>query len=85
MTFSVQIKRSAAKELARVSKQDRIRIVDAIDRLAEWPHMGAPLKGQHRGLRRVRVGTYRVVYEVLDEALIVLVVRVAHRRDAYRK
>lgn len=84
MTFSVQIKRSAAKELARIPTQDRVRIVKAIDRLAEWPHTGAPLKGQHRGLRRVRVGTYRVIYEVQDEMLIVLVVRVAHRRDAYR-
>lgn len=84
MTFSVRIKRSAAKELARIPKQDRTRIVDAIDRLAQWPHTGAPLKGQHRGLRRVRVGAYRVIYEVLDEVLIVLVVRVAHRRDVYR-
>ena len=84
MTFSVQIKRSAAKELARIPTQDRVRIVQAIDRLAEWPHTGAPLKGQHRGLRRIRVGTYRVIYEVQEEMLIVLVVRVAHRRDAYR-
>ena len=84
MTFSVQIKRSAARELARIPTQDRVRIVKAIDRLAEWPHTGAPLKGQHRGLRRVRVGTYRVIYEVQDEMLIVLVVRVAHRRDACR-
>ena len=84
MAFSVQIKRSAAKELARIPKQERVRIVEAIDRLAQWPHTGTPLKGQHYGLRRVRVGTYRVLYEVLDEVLIVLVVRVAHRRDAYR-
>ena len=82
MTFSVQIKRSAAKELARIPKQERIRIVEAIDRLAQWPHTGTVLKGQHRGLRRIRVGTYRVVYEVLEEVLIVLVVRAAHRRDA---
>ena len=84
MTFSVQIKRSAAKELARIPKQSRTRIVEAIDRLAQWPHTGSPLKGQHRGLRRVRVGSYRVIYEVMDEMLIVLVVRVAHRQDVYR-
>ena len=84
MTFSVQIKRSAARELAHIPKKERVRIVEAIDRLAEYPHVGAPLKGQLRGLRRIRVGSYRVVYEILAEVLIVLVVRVANRRDAYR-
>ncbi|WP_419161577.1 type II toxin-antitoxin system RelE family toxin [Candidatus Palauibacter sp.] len=43
------------------------------------------MKGGLRGLRRVRVGDYRVVYEVLDDALVVLVVRVAHRGTVYRR
>ena len=85
MSFSIRIRESAAKELRRVSKLDRARIVAAIDRLAETPHLGAALKGGLRGLRRLRVGDYRVVYEVRDDELIVLVVRVAHRRDAYRR
>ena len=68
-----------------MAKADRTRIVAAIDRLAETPHLGAALKGDLRGLRRLRVGDYRVMYEVRDEELVVLVVRVAHRRDAYRR
>ncbi|MYN64605.1 MAG: hypothetical protein F4X11_06195 [Acidobacteria bacterium] len=43
------------------------------------------MKGELRGLRRTRVGDCRIVYEVLDEVLVVLVVRVAHRRDVYRR
>ena len=85
MSFSIRIKESAAKELRRVAKTDRTRIVAAIDRLVETPHLGAALKGDLRGLRRLRVGDYRVVYEIRDEELVVLVVRVAHRRDAYRR
>ena len=85
MIFSIRIKESAAKELRRVAKPDRVRIVAAIDRLAETPHLGAALKGDLRGLRRLRVGDYRIVYEIRDEELVVLVVRVAHRRDAYRR
>ena len=46
---------------------------------------GSPLKGGLRGIRRLRTGDYRVLYEVEDAALVVLVVRVAHRRDAYRR
>ena len=84
VAYSVRIKRSAAKALSGIPKQDRVRIVDAIDGLAEHPHAGSSLKGGLRGLRRIRVGGYRVVYEVQDAALIVLVVRVAHRGTAYR-
>ena len=85
MSFSIRIKRSAARELKRLVKPDRVRIVAAIDRLAETPHLGAALKGELRGLRRLRVGDHRVVYEVRDDELIVLVVRIAHRRDAHRR
>ena len=84
-TYSVRIKRSATRDLAQIARQDRERIVDAIDRLGEQPHSGYPLKGDLRGLRRIRVGDYRVVYELLDNELMVLVVRVAHRREAYRR
>ena len=83
--YSVQIKRSATRDLAQIAHQDRERIVYAIDRLGEQPHAGYPLKGALRGLRRIRVGDYRVIYEVLDNELVVLVVRVAHRREAYRR
>lgn len=85
MIFSIRIKASAARELQRVSKTDRVRIVTAIDRLAENPFLGNALKGELRGLRRLRVGDYRVVYELRDDMLVVLVVRVAHRREAYRR
>jgi mRNA interferase RelE/StbE len=43
------------------------------------------LKGEFRGLRRVRVGDYRIVYELMDEVLVVLVVAIPHRQDAYRR
>ena len=85
MSFSIRIKESAAKELRRVAKPDRARIVAAIDRLAETPHLGTSLKGDLRGLRRIRVGNYRILYEVRDKELVVLVVRIAHRGDAYRR
>ena len=62
----------------------RERLIKAIDRLGEEPLAGALLKGGLRGLRRLRVSSHRIVYEVLDDQLMVLVVRVAHRREAYR-
>ena len=85
VTYSVRIKGSAAKELGRIPNPMRGRIALAIDALAEQPFRGSVLKGEFRGLRRVRVGDYRIVYEVLHEVLVVLVVRIAHRQDAYRQ
>ena len=85
MSFSIRIKGSAAKELARIAKADRARLVEAIDRLSENPFLGSALKGELRGLRRLRIDDYRVLYEVQYGELIVLVVRIAHRREVYRQ
>lgn len=82
--YSVRIKGSAAKELARLPRDARERLVEVIDKIGEEPLAGALLKGGLRGLRRIRVGNYRIVYEVLDDELVVLVIRVAHRRESYR-
>ena len=84
MTWPVRIKGSAARELARIAKPARGRIVEAIDGLAENPFTGTALKGELRGLRRIRVGEYRIVYEIQEGELVVLVIRVRHRGDVYR-
>ncbi len=84
MAYTVRIKASAERSLRHIAKPDRIRIVEAIDRLADEPTAGSALKGEFAGLRRLRVGSYRVVYEVIHNELVVLVVRVGHRREVYR-
>jgi len=84
MAFRVRIKASAAKALRRVGREDRRRIIEAIDRLQEEPAAGSALKGEFQGLRRLRVGSYRVIYEVDKGELMILVVRIGHRRDVYR-
>lgn len=84
VSYSVRIKSSAARELDRLPRDARERLITAIDGLGEQPLAGALLKGGLRGLRRLRVGNYRIVYEILDDDLVVLVIRVAHRREAYR-
>ena len=85
MSYSVRIKGCAAKDLADIPNPARIRIVETIDSLSEEPLTGRPLKGGMRGLRRLLVGDYRLVYELLDDELVVLAVRIAHRGDAYRQ
>ncbi len=84
MSFSIRIKGKALKELAAVIKPERLRILSAIDTLAENPYKGSVLKGDLTGLRRIRVGHYRVIYEIDQGILQVLVVKVGHRREVYR-
>ena len=84
MSCSLRIKRSAAKSLASLPKPDRVRVVEAIDLLCETPAAGSALKGEFEGLRRIRVGHYRVVYEWQRSELVILVVRIGHRREIYR-
>jgi len=84
VTYSIQIKQSAAKALKKLPKADRLNLTAAIDQLAFNPGVGSVLKGEFQGLRRIRVGQYRVVYEINDGELIVLVIRIGHRREVYR-
>ncbi|MEE8367303.1 MAG: type II toxin-antitoxin system RelE/ParE family toxin [Thermoanaerobaculia bacterium] len=84
MGYSVRIKRSAAKELQRLPREMQRRLVEAIDRLANEPQAGSVLKGEFSGLRRLRVSTYRIIYEVHRGELTILVVRVGHRQSVYR-
>ena len=84
MSYSLKIRQSALRDLKRIPRANRERLVRVIDGLPENPFRGSALKGELTGLRRVRVGNYRVVYEVQSGALIILVVRVARRKDVYR-
>ena len=84
VTYSIQIKQSTAKALKKLPKADRLNLTAAIDQLAINPGVGSVLKGEFQGLRRIRVGQYRVVYEINDGELIVLVIRIGHRREVYR-
>ena len=84
MPYSLKIKQSAYKELQRLDKKERIRIVSAIDKLKENPHIGKALKGELSGLRRIRSGNYRVIYEINEGEVLVLVLRIAHRKQVYR-
>lgn len=84
MPYLLQIKQSALKEIQRLPKTDRQRIIVAIDQLAENPHVGKLLKGDYSGLRRIRVGDYRAIYEINEDVVLILVLRVAHCKQVYR-
>ncbi|GAA4745113.1 type II toxin-antitoxin system RelE/ParE family toxin [Gordonia alkaliphila] len=85
MTYRITYVASAAKALRKLDKQTARRILQAIEKLADDPRPPGciTLQGGH-GELRIRVGDHRVVYDVEDDELIVLVLRLGHRRDVYR-
>ena len=84
MLYSIQIKKSALKELQKLATSEKARIITAIDQLAEQPYGGKLLKGELSGLRRIRVGNYRIIYEINEGEVLILILRVAHRQRIYR-
>ncbi len=86
-SYSVRIKKSAAKELREIeSRKERQRIVDRIVDLAANPRPeGAEKLSGTRDKYRIRQGDYRILYEIVDDVLVVYVVRIGHRRDVYRR
>ncbi len=84
--YRLLIKPSAAKEIEAIDqKKDRQRIVAGIRLLADDPRPPGCEKLAGEGDRyRIRVGRYRVIYSVGDGELLVVVVRLGHRKDVYR-
>jgi mRNA interferase RelE/StbE len=85
-SYRVLIKPSAAKEIEAVGqKEDRQRIVTRIRSLARDPRpFGSEKLSGREDLYRLRVGRYRVVYSIGDAELVVVIVRVGHRKNVYR-
>lgn len=84
MTYRLRIERRAQKALAKISQPHQDRIVEAIRALANDPRPPGTKKLSGRNGWRLRVGAYRVIYEIQDEELVVLVVSIGHRREIYR-
>ena len=84
-SFSVELTRTAEKQLRRVAKRDRGRLLDAIEALGTKPRpQGARKLQGYEDIYRIRVGQYRVVYEVIDDRVVVIVLKLGHRKDIYR-
>jgi mRNA interferase RelE/StbE len=84
--YSVELRPSAEKSLDKLDGRSRARILRKIIALAVDPRPpGVKALTDEQGLWRIRIGDYRVVYEINDAELLVLVVRIAHRSDVYRR
>ncbi len=83
--FEIKWKKSAVKELKKLPQKDIFRVLQAIEKLSSEPYPRASKKltgSEHTYKIRVRV--YRVIYSVYEKSFVIEVIRIRHRKDAYR-
>lgn len=89
MTWRIDLSDVALKALTKIDKTPRLKIREFIDK--ELPEMSNPrskgkaLSGDLKGLWRYRIGDYRLICQIRDNELIILIVELGHRKEVYKK
>jgi mRNA interferase RelE/StbE len=83
VTWKVEYTQSAARALRKLDPPVRRQVKAAVERLAEDPTRGKPLRLTLQGLRSWRTGEWRIVYRTENDRVVVLVIAVGHRREVY--
>ena len=85
MIYQIEFTASAARSLSKFGKALQFRITAKIDALANQPRPpGVEKLHGRRNRYRLRVGDYRIIYEIQDRILLVLIVDIGHRKEIYR-
>jgi mRNA interferase RelE/StbE len=84
MTYKISIRRKAQKQMARIPASDYKKVKEAIQALANNPRPPGSKKLKGRPGWRIRQGNYRVIYEIQDDQLIIIVLDIGDRKDIYR-
>ncbi len=83
MSYKIAFKKSVSRDLKRIDKDQAERILTKIEKdLPEKADRFPPLTGKFAGLRRFRVGNYRVIYIIIEDTAVIL--RISHRRESDR-
>lgn len=83
--YEVEISRTAERQLRRLPRADQVRVARAMLALADNPlPRGARKLSGYDDVFRVRTGRYRILYSVVERTLVIVVLKVGHRRDVYR-
>ena len=83
--YKIEIKKSATKEIEKLPKNVLKRVIEKIQSLGTEPRPHGCKKLTADEKYRVRVGNYRILYRIEDEVLVVIVVKVGHRKEIYGK
>jgi mRNA interferase RelE/StbE len=82
--YRVLLRNKARKNLAKIPRPFRQRIIAALVRLRNDPYLGEPLLGQYKGKYSLHIHPYRIIYEIYRANLIIYILRIDHRGAAYK-
>jgi len=84
LVYKIKFKESVFKDLAKFPKEEARRILDKIDNELSSKAKSQPaLKGKFKGMKKFRVGVYRVIFVIISDEVLIL--RIAHRKEVYKK
>ena len=83
--YELMFKNSVAKDLRALPKSDVAKVLERIDALRDDPRPPGSERLSAQERYRVRQGSYRILYEIEDQQVVVTVVKVGHRREVYRQ
>ena len=84
MVYNITFKKSVAKDLKKIDHSEADRILKKItSELSKQADELPELKGQFAGLRKYRIGNYRIIYAIIDNSVLIL--RIQHRKNVYKK
>ena len=84
MAYKILLARNAERELDKAPQVVRQKVVAMFEALGENPYAGKALNGELAGLRSLKAWPYRVIYQIVEYKLVVHILRIRHRKDAYR-
>jgi mRNA interferase RelE/StbE len=83
--YKIQFSRKAEKQLDKITDKAAKSILEAIFNLGEEPRPNGCKKLKGKDGFRIRVGVYRIIYEIIDDFLIIDIIEIGHRKDIYKK
>lgn len=85
MAYKLLFDDKVAKDMKNIDRQWQVKIINAIkEKLPENPYIGKKLVGDLSPYYRLRVGDFRVIYEILEDKIIVVILKIKHRKEIYR-
>ena len=85
MIYDIKIRKKAQKSLSKIPNPFQSNIIEKIRKLANNPFPPQSKKLTGREAWRIRIGNYRVIYEIFENELIILVLNIGHRKNIYKK
>ena len=83
--YRIEVSGTAERQLKKIRREDKVRILRAISLLASEPRPGGCKKmSGYDDIYRIRIGNYRVIYEIDGKRIVVVILKIGHRREVYR-